>query len=527
MYVTVNPFLTATILILLTSFLIWYFWYKQPPNGLPGTKGIPLFGVLFSLGSFTERLFQKWAKIYGPLYGVKVGTMDIVVISSPEIAYEAFAKNDCFNDRPQTVPMLSDGKGIIMINSTDFHREQRRFGLYTLREFGMGRRSLEPRLIEISRELCTKIDDLCGDSGLSGPFQIHTKVYEAISSVILSIVFGHDVGKESKEFQDLIYTLFVQNDDGFLGSLMLFAPFLRHLPFFSNIWKKSQELGQRINDRINVEIKAHQESHDPNNPRDFIDCFLTEMARTGQADFKGEGVVHSSKTWRHVLTSEEVEVEECSSDWKPNTSFFLDQLVSLVRDIFVAGTDTTATAVCWIVLYLCKYPDVQKKMQQEIDDVIGQSGVPKISLMDRFPYTRAVIQEVTRIRPIVPLNVPHRASRDATLMGYHIPKGAIILTNIWAIHHDENRWPEPEVFRPKRHLDENGKFVKSSNWMLFGVGTRSCLGQQLANMELLITTISLFQRFQFSFPPGTIPDMNGESIVSLRPLHFDVNASRR
>ena len=85
--------------------------------------------------------------------------MDIVVISSPEIAYEAFAKNECFNDRPQSVPMLSDGKRIVMINSNEFHCEQRRFGLYTLLEFGMGRHSLEPRLIEISRELCTKIDD--------------------------------------------------------------------------------------------------------------------------------------------------------------------------------------------------------------------------------------------------------------------------------------------------------------------------------------------------------------------------------
>ena len=130
------------------------------------------------------------------------------------------------------------------------------------------------------------------------------------------------------------------------------------------------------------------------------------------------------------------------------------------------------------------------------------------------------------MRPLAPLSVPHLASRDGYLRGYTVPKGALILTNIWAIHHDERRWPEPEKFFPERHIDSDGKFSKSPNWMHFNVGGRSCLGQQLANMELFLTTVTLFQRFHFSLPPGEEPDMDGFSEVVLRPPLYKVVATR-
>lgn len=135
-------------------------------------------------------------------------------------------------------------------------------------------------------------------------------------------------------------------------------------------------------------------------------------------------------------------------------------------------------------------------------------------------------KEVTRIRPLVPLSAPHLASQNATLRGYSIPKDAIILTNIWAIHHDPKRWPEPEKFLPERHLNSEGKFTKSSNWMHFNVGARSCLGQQLANMELFMTTVMLFQRFHFSLPPGEEPNMDGYNEVALKANPYRVIATK-
>ena len=81
-----------------------------------------------------------------------------------------------------------------------------------------------------------------------------------------------------------------------------------------------------------------------------------------------------------------------SAGWQRRSSFDLDQLVGVVRDLFIAGAETTATTLTWIVLYLSKYPEFQKRMQSEIDDVIGQSGVPKMAIMEKMPYVRAIIQ---------------------------------------------------------------------------------------------------------------------------------------
>ena len=132
-----------------------------------------------------------------------------------------------------------------------------------------------------------------------------------------------------------------------------------------------------------------------------------------------------------------------------------------------------------------------------------------------------------RIRPLAPLSVPHLASRDATLRGYVIPKRALILTNIWAIHHDENRWPEPNKFMPERHLDAAGKFMKSANFLPFNVGSRSCLGRQLANVEVFMAIVVLFQRFKFSLPPGEEVNMDGYSHISLKPVNFGVTITHR
>jgi len=83
---------------------------------------------------------------------------------------------------------------------------------------------------------------------------------------------------------------------------------------------------------------------------------------------------------------------EFSSDWKNRSSFHEEQLVAAIRDFYVAGTETTATSLTWVLLFLSKHPEKQKKLQQEIDKVLGQSGIPGMAMMDKLPYVKAVIQ---------------------------------------------------------------------------------------------------------------------------------------
>jgi len=268
-------------LTLMICFLTWYLWQQRPKNSPPGTNGFPFFGVILSLGKFTEKTMTKWAKQYGPIYMIKVGLVDVVVISDCEIAYEAFAKSDSFNDRPTSIAVMSESKGIIFVNKTDVQTEQRRFGLNTLRLFGMGRRNLEPQLIELSNDVCKKINSLY-DENKSGPIEIQSMIYELTSSVISCMIFGSDITAEDKEFDKLLKILGSTSRLSFLSAITMFAPFLKYVFPFSYAWKRGKEFQKMLHQAIGKEVKKHSEKIDYQNPRDFIDCFLIEMEKFKQ-----------------------------------------------------------------------------------------------------------------------------------------------------------------------------------------------------------------------------------------------------
>lgn len=260
-------------------YIIHRIWNTRTARSPPGTNGIPFLGVLPSLRTYPERVLSKWGKQYGPIYMTKLGFTDVVVIGSPEIAYEAFAKSDDFNDRPLTIPMF-DGDGIILANRSGFHKHQRRFCLNTLRDFGMGRRSLEPRLVEVSQEICRKIDRFITTDNHSPPQDISGLIFDSISQVISLIIFGHDVANENENFHALVQELIEPKSVNVLLGLTVFVPFLRHLPVFSKAWTDSEIYRDKIHVEIQAEIEEHIKTNQPSCPRDFIDCFLNEMNRS-------------------------------------------------------------------------------------------------------------------------------------------------------------------------------------------------------------------------------------------------------
>ena len=160
-----------------------------------------------------------------------------VVILSSEIAYEAYPKSEFFNDCSiGALGAVSDGRGILFVNKKDIRTEQRRFGLNTLRLFGMGRRTLKPQLIELSRRLCEKIDSLSPESESDFPSQaidVRPMFYEITSSVISCVIFGSDITAEDKEFDKVLKKLGMSGKLSFLDVFLTSAPFLKHVFPFS------------------------------------------------------------------------------------------------------------------------------------------------------------------------------------------------------------------------------------------------------------------------------------------------------
>ncbi len=116
------------------------------------------------------------------------------------------------------------------------------------------------------------------------------------------------------------------------------------------------------------------------------------------------------------------------------------------------------------------YPDIQRKIQDEIDSVVGRNRLPNISDREHLPYTEATMMEIQRIGSVAPLAVPHYASEDTALLGYNIPKGTIVLGNIWAVHYDPKKWKDPESFCPDRFLNNGVLIDQPEQYLPFSVG---------------------------------------------------------
>nr|XP_006811117.1 PREDICTED: steroid 17-alpha-hydroxylase/17,20 lyase-like [Saccoglossus kowalevskii] len=172
-----------------------------------------------------------------------------------------------------------------------------------------------------------------------------------------------------------------------------------------------------------------------------------------------------------------------------------------VSDIFGAGLDTTINTLDWAVAYLTYYPDVQSKVQREIDDVIGDGRLPLLSDKGKLPYCEAVIHELMRVRTIVPFALPHTTTVDTSVGGYAIPKDTWIWCNVWNVHMNEKHWEKPEEFRPERFLDADGGLLPHpDSFMPFSAGRRVCMGEALAKNELFLLFASVFQHYTFKVP---------------------------
>ncbi|XP_066285435.1 cytochrome P450 2D4-like [Branchiostoma lanceolatum] len=373
-------------------------------------------------------------------------------------------------------------------------KHQRKFAMTTLRDFGVGKRSLEGKVNEEANAL---VQEFLSKNGQ--PFDLKITMQNAVSNIICSIVFGDRFEYGDHDFLRLISLLnaTVEAKPTVIDRLSMILPVFRHLGLFvRSREEKSLKMFQALQEFCGEQVEKHRATFDPNDIRDFIDAFLLEQQR--------------------------------AQDEKSRENFSDKQLLEVLIDLFLAGTETTATTIRWTLLYMMENPEVKEKVHQEIDSVLGQTP-PSYAQRNQLPYTNATLAEVLRIKPIVPLSVPHAASRDTTLNGYNIPQEAMIMVNLWSVHMDPQLFPEPNKFRPERFLDQDGNFVKHEAVIPFSVGHRICLGEQLAKMELYMLFVSLMQRFTFNLPEGAPkPSMvGGTGGVINTPFPFELCAIPR
>ncbi|XP_037082217.1 methyl farnesoate epoxidase-like [Pollicipes pollicipes] len=183
-------------------------------------------------------------------------------------------------------------------------------------------------------------------------------------------------------------------------------------------------------------------------------------------------------------------------------------LAVIVMDLFLAGSETTASSLGWALLYMLLKPDVQLGVQRELDRVVGRHRLPTLQDRASLPYTEATLSEVARMASVTPMALAHNASfRSTTIAGYRVPLGSMVLFDLHHVHHDPDYWGDPEAFRPGRFLTPAGQLRRDIDRLVpFGTGKRQCIGEPLARMELFLFFSCMLHEFWLSPAPGCWDD---------------------
>ncbi|CAN1795864.1 Flavonoid 3'-monooxygenase [Linum perenne] len=181
-----------------------------------------------------------------------------------------------------------------------------------------------------------------------------------------------------------------------------------------------------------------------------------------------------------------------------------------LHNMFTAGTDTSSSTVEWAIAELIRSPKIMAQLQSELDSVVGRDRLVTELDLPKLPYLQAVIKETFRLHPSTPLSLPRIAAESCEINGRHIPKGATLLVNVWAIARDPDVWSDPLRFDPERFLpggEKPGVDVKGSDFELipFGAGRRICAGLSLGLRMVQLMTASLVHAFDWELADGLKP----------------------
>ncbi|XP_075390458.1 steroid 17-alpha-hydroxylase/17,20 lyase [Tenrec ecaudatus] len=479
------------LLAILLLTLAYCFWPKARRSGAKYPKSLPFLPLVGSL-PFLPRHghphinFFKLQEKYGSIYSFRLGTKTTVVVGHHQLAKEVLTKKGReFSGRPHvmTLALLSNNqKGIAFADSGPHWQLHRKLVQGAFALFKDGHQKLEKIICQEISLLC---DFLVTQNGQT--IDLELPVFLAVTNMISMICFN-----SSYKCDDPDLKIIHDYNQGILdtlgsGGLVDIFPWLTIFPnkpleIMKNAVKLRNELLKRI-------LEKYKENFSSDSINNLLDVLI-------QAKMNSENNNDGGDQDSQLLSDEHI--------------------LTTIGDIFGAGVETTTSVMKWTVAFLLHNPQLKRKLQEEIDQNVGFSRTPTISDRSHLVLLEATIREVLRIRPVAPMLIPHKASTDSSIGEFAVDKGTHVIINLWAMHHNEKEWHQPDQFKPERFLDPTGRQLisPSVSYLPFGAGPRSCLGEVLARQELFLFLSWVLQRFDLEVPDdGKLPSLEGNPKV--------------
>ncbi|XP_058039171.1 cytochrome P450 2K6-like [Ahaetulla prasina] len=298
---------------------------KSSPNLPPGPRTIPILGNLHMMDlKRPHKTMIEWSKEYGPIFRIKLGFQEMVVLTGYETVREALVNQaDAFADRP-FIPIFEEatkGFGIFLANGEHW-KVMRRFTLSTLRDYGMGKRTIEDKITEECSVLTKTMETYAGK-----PFDVTRILTAAVANIIVSILLGKRYEYEDATFLRLLKIIRENTQLAGSPAVLLYNVFPK-LGFFLGARKTIMRNQKEFHDFIRTTFIEYLQDLDDNDQRNFIESFLVRQKQENMK-MTHDGYFHNGN------------------------------LIGLVDDLFSAGTDTTANTLRWAILLMMKYPEIQ------------------------------------------------------------------------------------------------------------------------------------------------------------------------
>ncbi|KGO66956.1 Cytochrome P450, E-class, group I [Penicillium expansum] len=417
---------------------------KYPLPLPPGPKQKPIIGNLKDLPTPDQQDWMHWLKhkeLYGPISSLTVLGKHIIILNDAKLAVQLLEKRSVIHSgRPEN--MFTDMSGW---------------------QFVLGALRNPDHTAEVGRFLLRVLDE---------PDKLHQHIRKDAGAIVLKIGYGYTIEPHAR---DPLVDLADKAMEDFSYALLPatwaveFIPIMRYLPTWfpgARFVKIAQNYNLRAKSFSDVPYAFTKQQI--SNGR-FVPSFLSNLLQNNPVE----------------PGTEEEEIIKWSAG-----------------SLYAGGADTTVSSIASFFLAMALFPEAQRKAQEELDTVLGGNQLPQFRDRENLPYMDALVKEVLRWHPVVPMSVAHTSNQDDTCEGYFIPKGSSVLANIWGFTHDPTVYHDPMTFKPERFLiSPEGKLPERDPHMLvFGFGRRACPGRTLADANVFLTVAHALSVFSISKP---------------------------